>query len=57
MRFRVKMEAQTGEFYFQQNLTGEGQHVFLEPLLPVMNPLFAELRLGRRAFIKNGDVN
>lgn len=57
MRFRGKMEAQTGAFYFQQDLTDEGQRMFPEPLLPVMKPLFAELRLGRRAFIKNEAVN
>lgn len=57
MRFRGKMEAWTGAFYFQQDLTDEGQRMFPEPLLPVMKPLFAELRLGRRAFIKNEAVN
>lgn len=51
------METQARELYFQQDLTDEGQRVFPEPLLPVMNPLFAELRTGRRAFIKNGAVN
>lgn len=47
------MEAQTGEFYFQQDLTDKRQRVFPKPLLP----LFTELHLGRRPFIKTGAVN
>lgn len=47
-------ESQSGDF---SSLIDEQQDVFPTTPLPLMNQLFAELRLGRCDFIKTGSVN